>query len=53
MSPPSDPIGPRPVELILDRCLVCGFQSLRGEEIGEHLMQHTEAAKYTFSTVVK
>jgi hypothetical protein len=51
--PAPDAVGPRPVELILYRCLVCGFQSLRGEEIGEHLMQHTEAAKYTFSTVVK
>ena len=51
--PPSDTVGSRPVELILYRCLVCGYQSLRGEEIGEHLMQHTEAAKYTFSTIVK
>lgn len=55
MSPPplTDAIGPRPPELILYRCLVCGFQSLKGDDIGEHLMQHTEAAKYTFATVVK
>jgi len=51
--PPPESVGPRPPELILYRCLVCGFQTLRGEEIGEHLMQHTEAAKYTFATVVK
>jgi hypothetical protein len=55
MSPPApiETVGPRPSELILYRCLVCGFQSLRGDEIGEHLMQHTEAAKYSFSTLVK
>jgi len=46
-------VGPRPTELILYRCLVCGFQSLKGDDIGEHLMQHTEAAKYSFATVVK
>jgi len=51
--PPPDTVGPRPSELVLYRCLVCGFQSLKGDEIGEHLMQHTEAAKYTFATVVK
>lgn len=55
MAPPPqlETIGPRPPELVLYRCLVCGFQSLKGDEIGEHLMEHTEAAKYTFSTVVK
>jgi hypothetical protein len=51
--PPLETVGPRPTELVLYRCLVCGFQSLKGDEIGEHLMQHTEAAKYTFATVVK
>ncbi len=51
--PPADVVGPRPVELVLYRCLVCGFQSLRGDDIGEHLMTHTEAAKYTFSSIVK
>lgn len=51
--PPPEMIGPRPNELVLYRCLVCGFQSLRGDEIGEHLMTHTEAAKYTFATIVK
>ena len=50
---PLGAVGARPTELMLYRCLVCGFQSLKGDEIGEHLMQHTEAAKYTFSTVVK
>jgi hypothetical protein len=55
MAPPApmETVGPRPSELILYRCLVCGFQSLKGDDIGEHLMQHTEAAKYSFATVVK
>ncbi len=46
-------VGGRPTELMLYRCLVCGFQTLRTTEITEHLMSHAEAAKYTFSTVVK
>ncbi len=52
-APPPETVGARPPELVLYRCLVCGFQSLKGDEIGEHLMEHTEAAKYTFATVVK
>ena len=46
-------VGGRPSELMLYRCLVCGFQTLRTTEITEHLMTHAEAAKYTFSTVIK
>jgi hypothetical protein len=46
-------VGPRPNDLTLYRCLVCGFNTLKGDEIGEHLMSHAEAAKYTFSAVVK
>ena len=46
-------VGSRPNELMLYRCLVCGFQTLRTTEITEHLMSHAEAAKYTFSTVIK
>ncbi len=51
--PPPEMVGARPNELVLYRCLVCGYQSLKADEIGEHLMQHTEAAKYTFATLVK
>ncbi len=46
-------VGGRPSELMLYRCLVCGYQTLRTTEITEHLMTHAEAAKYSFSTVVK
>ena len=46
-------VGSRPNELMLYRCLVCGFQTLRTTEITEHLMSHAEAAKYTFSAVIK
>jgi hypothetical protein len=46
-------VGSRPTELTLYRCLVCGFNTLKGDDIGEHLMSHAEAAKYTFSSVVK
>lgn len=46
-------VGARPSELMLYRCLVCGFQSLKTGEITEHLMSHAEAAKYTFSAVIK
>ena len=46
-------VGPRPNEVMLYRCLVCGFNTLKGNEISEHLMGHAEAAKYTFSGVVK
>jgi hypothetical protein len=46
-------VGARPNDLTLYRCLVCGFSTLKGDEIGEHLMSHAEAAKYTFSGVVK
>jgi hypothetical protein len=46
-------VGGRPSELMLYRCLVCGFQSLKTTEITEHLMSHAEAAKYTFSSVIK
>ncbi len=49
----SGAVGGRPSELMLYRCLVCGFQTLRTTEITEHLMTHAEAAKYTFSTVIK
>lgn len=46
-------VGGRPSELMLYRCLVCGFQTLKTTEITEHLMSHAEAAKYTFSSVIK
>lgn len=46
-------VSTRPNDLTLYRCLVCGFNTLKGDEIGEHLMSHAEAAKYTFSGVVK
>ena len=46
-------VGSRPSELMLYRCLVCGFQTLKTNDITEHLMSHAEAAKYTFSTVIK
>lgn len=46
-------VGSRPNDLTLYRCLVCGFNTLKGDEIGEHLMSHAEAAKYTFAGVVK
>jgi hypothetical protein len=46
-------VGARPTELMLYRCLVCGYQSLEAKEITEHLMSHAEAAKYAFSGVVK
>jgi hypothetical protein len=46
-------VGGRPSELMLYRCLVCGFQTLKTTDITEHLMSHAEAAKYTFSTVIK
>ena len=46
-------VGGRPNELVLYRCLVCGFQTLKTTDITEHLMSHAEAAKYSFSTVLK
>ncbi len=46
-------VGGRPNELLLYRCLVCGFQTLKTNDITEHLMSHAEAAKYTFSAVLK
>ena len=46
-------VGPRPSEVLLYRCLVCGYNTLKGSEITEHLMSHAEAAKYTFAGVVK
>ncbi len=46
-------VGGRPNELMLYRCLVCGFQSLKTTDITEHLMSHAEVAKYNFSTVIK
>ncbi len=49
----SGSVGGRPGELMLYRCLVCGFQTLKTTEITEHLMSHAEAAKYTFSSVIK
>jgi hypothetical protein len=49
----SGSVGARPSELLLYRCLVCGYQSLKTTDITEHLMSHAEAAKYTFSTVLK
>lgn len=49
----SGAVGARPNDLLLYRCLVCGFQTLKTGEITEHLMSHAEAAKYTFSTVIK
>lgn len=51
--PPPDSVGGRPSEIMLYRCLVCGFQSLKGNEISDHLMTHAEAAKYSFSGVIK
>ncbi len=51
--PPPETVGSRPSEIMLYRCLVCGFQTLRGDEISEHLMTHAEAAKYAFSGVIK
>ncbi len=52
-APPSDPVGARPNEIMLYRCLVCGFQTLKGNDISEHLMTHAEAARYAFSAVVQ
>ncbi len=49
----SGAVGARPTDLTLYRCLVCGFQALKADELGEHLMSHAEAAKYTFSGIVK
>ena len=49
----SGSVGARPGELLLYRCLVCGFQTLKTDDISDHLMSHAEAAKYTFSTVLK
>lgn len=46
-------VGARPNELLLYRCLVCGFQTLKTTDITEHLMSHAEAARYTFSAVIK
>jgi hypothetical protein len=46
-------VGARPNELMLYRCLVCGYQTLEAQAITEHLMSHAEAAKYAFSGVVK
>lgn len=46
-------VGSRPNELTLYRCLVCGFQTLKADDLGEHLMSHAEAAKYAFASVVK
>jgi hypothetical protein len=46
-------VGPRPTEVLLYRCFVCGFNTLKGNEITEHLMSHAEAAKYAFAGVVK
>lgn len=46
-------VGSRPNELVLYRCLVCGFQTLKTTDIMDHLMSHVEADKYTFSTVLK
>jgi hypothetical protein len=46
-------VGGRPNELLLYRCLVCGFQTLKTTDITEHLMSHAEAAKYSFTTVLK
>ena len=46
-------VGSRPNELTLYRCLVCGFQTLKADDLGEHLMTHAEAAKYAFASVVK
>lgn len=43
----------RPSELMLYRCLVCGFNTLNTKEITEHLMSHAEAARYSFAGVVK
>ncbi|MCI4352668.1 MAG: hypothetical protein L3K14_04690 [Thermoplasmata archaeon] len=50
---PLGAVGSRPNELMLYRCLVCGFNTLKGDDITEHLMSHAEAAKYTFTGVVK
>ncbi len=50
---PHGPVGARPNELMLYRCLVCGYHTLKADEITEHLMSHAEAAKYTFAGVVK
>ncbi len=46
-------VGSRPNELMLYRCLVCGYQTLKADEISDHLMSHAEAAKYAFTSVVK
>jgi hypothetical protein len=46
-------VGGRPTELMLYRCLVCGYQTLKAEEISDHLMTHAEAAKYSFTSVLK
>ena len=48
-----NPVGPRPNELMLYRCLVCGYHTLKADEITDHLMSHAEAAKYSFTSVVK
>lgn len=50
---PLGAVGARPNELMLYRCLVCGYNTLKGDEITEHLMTHAEAAKYSFTGVVK
>lgn len=50
---PLGAVGARPNELMLYRCLVCGYNSLKADEITEHLMSHAEAAKYSFAGVVK
>ena len=53
VGPSSGSVGARPSEVMLYRCLVCGYNTLKGAEITEHLMSHAEAAKYVFSAVVK
>lgn len=53
VSSPAGAVGGRPNEVMLYRCLVCGFSTLKANEITEHLMGHAEAAKYVFSEVVK
>lgn len=50
---PLSAVGARPTELMLYRCLVCGYQTLKADEISDHLMTHAEAAKYSFTSVVK
>jgi hypothetical protein len=46
-------VGSRPSDVVLYRCLVCGFNTLKVDQISEHLMSHAEAAKYTFAGIVK